>query len=688
MRRFALLSAPVLLLVGSLGCDSPPAERIPWYLEGSAAQASAAPPKVSAATSAKAPPVKKVDTTRLDRPTFNKMAARLNLPLYWASDDNKNGSPDAAEVASLLYFPTKGEWVAGGKLTDAFDKAYEELVKASKAAPAGDDAARQEKLLGELDAASSVLVRTSLAGMSEADVKLVGHMVKASQLIDNLYALQSGVAPLAAKVPADAASQSVFRRNWGPTCKTPTFEKDAACTAIPGLTEVPVDVYPAALQSEKEFCKKIEEAENKKDLTKPFVVVREEAGKLVTKGYHEVYGEPMKAVAAELKAAAADMTDPKEAALVEYLNAAATAFETNEWEPADEAWAKMNSRNSRWYLRIAPDETYWEPCSLKAGFHMSFARINTKSLELQDKLSPVQQQMEDDLAKLIGAPYKARTVTFHLPDFIDMVVNAGDSRDPVGATIGQSLPNWGPVANEGRGRTVAMTNLYTDPDSQVVRRAKASSLLSDSTMKEYVDEGGPGLLGTVLHEATHNLGPSHEYKVEGKKDDEAFGGDLASMLEELKAQSGAYFYLWLVQEKGIISEAEVRRSLVDSLVWGLNHVSRGMLTPTGKRKAYSQLAAIQIGFFMDEGAITWDPEAKAASGEKGAFTIDFAKMKDASIKLMKVVGTIKAKGDKKGAVELADKYVDPSTSKVPHVLITERLLKHPQPNFVYAIDNP
>ena len=28
---------------------------------------------------------------------------------------------------------------------------------------------------------------------------------------------------------------------------------------------------------------------------------------------------------------------------------------------------------------------------------------------------------------------------------------------PLGATIGQSLPNWGPVANEGRGRTVAMT---------------------------------------------------------------------------------------------------------------------------------------------------------------------------------------------------------------------------------------
>ncbi|NUP10838.1 MAG: hypothetical protein HOW73_32745 [Polyangiaceae bacterium] len=672
----------------SLGCDEPPIQRVPWYLDGSAS--AVAPATGSAAATSKLPlPPAKTGYARLDRATFNKMAARLNLPVYWASDANKDNKVDPAEVASLLFFPTEGKWVESGKFTEDFSKAYEELVKASKAGePKGEDAERLKQMLGELDAASSVLVRTNMAGMSDTDVTFVRHMVTASKLLDELYAQQLGLAQVADKVAPDAASQSVFRRNWGPLCKTPTFEKNKDCTAAPGVTDVPVDSYPAALQSDADFCKKIEDAENNKDLMKPFAVVRDDGGKLVAKSNEEAYGEAMKKVAAELRAAATDMTDPAETALVDYLNEAANGFESNKWEKADEAWAKMNARNSKWYLRIAPDETYWEPCSLKAGFHMSFAKINTSSLELQDKLAPLQQQMEDDLAALIGEPYKARKVTFHLPDFIDIVLNAGDSRDPVGATIGQSLPNWGPVANEGRGRTVAMTNLYTDPDSMVVRRAKAASLLSEATMKVYVDEGGPGLLGTVLHEATHNLGPSHEYKVDGKKDDEAFGGDLASMLEELKAQSGAYYYLWLVQEKGVITEADAHRSLVDSLVWGLNHISRGMYLPNGKRKAYSQLAAIQIGFFMDEGAITWDPNAKTSSGEKGSFTINFDKMKDASIKLMKTVAAIKAKGDKAGAIALADKYVEKATSKVPHDLITERLLKHPQPNFVYAIDFP
>ena len=345
---------------------------------------------------------------------------------------------------------------------------------------------------------------------------------------------------------------------------------------------------------------------------------------------------------------------------------------------------RSNSRNSKYYLRVAPDETYWEPCSQKAGFHVSFAFINTDSIALQDKLTPVQQDMEDTLAKLIGHPYVARKVTFHLPDFIDIIANAGDARDAIGATIGQSLPNWGPVANEGRGRTVAMNNLYADPDSLAVRHKKAESLFDDATMKFYADDSSAGLLSTVLHEATHNLGPSHEYTYLGKKDDDAFGGNLASMLEELKAQSGALFFLDVLGKKGLFTPAEVNRSYTDSMVWAVNHISRGMYTPTHQRKAYSQLACIQVGFLIGEKALIWDPKAKSAGGEVGAFHIDYEKFPKAVEKLMKTVGNIKARGDKTLALDLAKKFVDGKV--VPQGVIAERLLRFPQPNFVYAVD--
>jgi hypothetical protein len=240
------------------------------------------------------------------------------------------------------------------------------------------------------------------------------------------------------------------------------------------------------------------------------VVVRErdKSGTLEPVADSEAYRPLMEAVSGELRAAARAVVSPTEGAFKAYLVAAAQSFLDNNWTPSDEAWAKMSATNSAWYLRIAPDEIYWDPCTHKAGFHVTFARINRDSLAWQEKLVPVEQEMEEALAKHIGKPYAARKVTFHLPDFIDIVINAGDDRKDTGATIGQSLPNWGPVANEGRGRTVAMSNLYTDPDSMQARHEQAASLLTAESMALYEDSGLPGLLNTILHEATHNLGPA------------------------------------------------------------------------------------------------------------------------------------------------------------------------------------
>jgi hypothetical protein len=483
----------------------------------------------------------------------------------------------------------------------------------------------------------------------------------------------------------DPASQSLFRRNWGSRCLAPKTEKNAACSAIPGAPKRVVDVYPAEMQADAKFCEALEKEPASKKLLDPFVVVRKKGDALEPVPYTEAYKEQMTAIATELRAAADGIASPGEAALKAYLAAAAKSFGDNDWRPADEAWAKMNAKNSKFYLRVGPDETYWEPCNQKAGFHFTFARINPDSLEWQNKLTPVQEDMEKELATLIGAPYQARKVSFHLPDFIDIVWNAGDDRSPTGATIGQSLPNWGPVANEGRGRTVAMTNLYGDPDSLETRRRQAESLLTKESLTAYAGSNKAGFLATILHEATHNLGPSHEYRYQGKKDSEAFGGQLSSMLEELKAQCGALWYVEFARKRDLLSAELAKQTYVDSIVWALGHISQGMTTATGGRQPYSQLAAIQVGFLMDEGAITFDPQAPAANGtDKGAFSLHLEKFPAAVEKMMKLVGAIKASNDKAGAEALATKYVDGPT--VPHKLITERELRYPKASFVYALE--
>jgi hypothetical protein len=651
------------------------------------------PPAVAPTPSASlaAPSAPSPNGGQLDRATFNRAAVRLNLPLYWASDTNKNGSVDPDELRTLLFYPNEARWTEGGKFTTAFEQAYTKMVQ-SISDPFGgmkldpSELKRRQLVLEDLDQGSATLVYNDLRKLSEEEKTFVRHMLAASKLIDALFAKQSGIDSLASKLPADdLASQSMFRRNWGPKCIAPRTEKNPDCSAIPGAPKPIVDVWPTQMQSDPKFCEAIEKNPDAKAVMEPFDVVRGDGGKLSAVKFSEAYKPQMTAIAAELKAAAAGIKDPKEAPLKAYLESAARSYETNDWNGADEAWARMTAQNSKWYLRVAPDEVYWEPCSHKAGFHMTFALINTASLRWQEKLTPVQQAMEKALADLIGAPYKERKVTFHLPDFIDIVVNAGDDRDPMGATIGQSLPNWGPVVASGRGRTVAMSNLYTDPDSMRIRRSQADSLIARESLGVYVDDPTPGLLGTILHEATHNLGPAHEYRFKGQKDDKLFGGPLASTLEELKAQTGGLWYVDFLLKKGLISAELAKQSYADSFVWAMGHISRGMVTDSGQRKPYSQLAAIQVGFLLDEGAVSWDPKMKAANGtDDGAFVLHYDKMPAAIDKLMKIVGKLKATGDRKEAEALAKKYVD--GDRVPHKVIVERMLRYPKASFVYSVD--
>ncbi len=686
----SLTSISLLSLVALVGCGADPAPPPNVVTPVSSAPTASATTSASTVTN---PPPAKVGWDRLERAAFNRAAVRANLPLYWTVDADKDGAIDPNEVASLLFYPTSTVWAKDGAFTPEFETAYARVLEIDRDPLAGatgsvDEIKRRRLVIEDLDQGRPTLVRTDLHAGSESDRNFVHKMLAVASVIDELYAHALGVDVMASQVPKDdVASQSLLRRNWGPKCDGPKTEKEKLCSAIPGAPQPLVDVYPKSLQGDgtsSKFCETIEKDPTAKKLIDPFVVVREEKGKLIPVSLEVAYPELMQKASKALADAADAVVDKDEAPLKAYLKAASKSFATNKWLGADEAWAKMSATNSKWYVRVAPDETYWEPCSHKAGFHVTFAKINRDSIAWQDKLSPHRQEMETTLAKLIGKDYKARKVDFHLPDFIDIVINAGDDRDSFGATIGQSLPNWGPVA-DGRGRTVAMSNLYTDPDSMSAHREMASSLLSTESLTAYVDDPTPGLIGTILHEATHNLGPAHEYKVKGQIDEQVFGGDLAAMLEELKAQTGGLYFIEVLRKKGIFTDQLARQTYADSLVWTFGHVAQGMTSASGQRKPYSQLAAIQLGFLLEEKAIEWDAKAKAANGkDDGAFVFHYEKLAASIEKLMQIVGKIKATGDKAGAEALAKKYVEGDA--VPQKVVTERVLRSPKASFVYAID--
>ena len=634
------------------------------------------------------------------RLAFNRRAVELFTPLFWTADTNKNKAVDPDEVTVLWGMVPDAKlttWVKDGAFTKAFDDLYAEMQKASNfdgAAP--DEKARRQAVLLELAQGRPTLVETTLD--NDIDRAVVAHIMTAARRIEALHEKQNGIDGLAAKIPADdSASKALFFRNQGPFCEAPKTESDPACNALAAKPKKVSGIYPAAIQGDPKFCEILEKRKDADALLNPFVVVAaKEGGKaegnaatddLVAVPYHKVWAAEMGAISDDLKAAAAAVgKDPTEAAFKAYLEAAALAFTDDSWFEADKAWKAMTATNSKWYLRIGPDEVYFEPCSRKAGFHVSFARINQDSLAWQKKLDPVKAEMEGALAKLAGPPYKARDIGFQLPDFIDIVINAGDSRSAHGATIGQSLPNWGPVAASG-GRTVAMTNLYTDPDSQDAFKEQSAALLCKGTMDRLDADPKHATMSTVLHEAAHNLGPAHEYKVKGKTDDQVFGGPLASTLEELKAQTAAlYFSEWLVA-KGLLDKGDAEKSHIRDVTWAFGHIAQGMLNAQGKPKPYSQLASIQMGFLNSKNALIWKGEEMAANGaDKGCFDVDNAAWKPAVDEMATIVLGIKGRGDKALAESTRDTWISEGTPWAAlRGVIQERWLRAPKASFVYAI---
>ncbi len=626
----------------------------------------------------------------LPRASLNRASLELAYPFFWSEDRDRDGALDPDELALVwgLDPRPREHWVKDGRFTPAFLEAFAR-VRARVASPEAPADPRQAALARELAQSYFTVIESDFSSASDEERALVRHVLEAARLVERLHARQLGTFGMEAHVPeGDGRSRLVFFLNQGPWCSAPSTERDPACSAIAPAPPRVSGLYPADLQSVAGFCESLAKRPRGEELTRPFsVVARDAAGALVPVPYHVAYRDDMEAIARELDQAAAALRSPGEAALKAYLVAAARAFRTGDWPAADEAWARMDAESSRFYLRVAPDEVYFEPCSLKAGFQLTFARIDRASLEWQRRLDPVKGDMEEALAALAGPPYAARAMSFHLPDFIQIVVNAGDARAARGATIGQSLPNWGPVANEGRSRTVAMTNFYADPESKELQRRRAESVLCAATMARYADDGDAVVMGTVLHEAAHNLGPAHEYAVDGRTDDEIFGGPLASTLEELKAQTSALYLTDWLAGRGILDRDLAERAHVRDVVWTFGHISRGMYDPEGKVKPYSALAAIQVGFLVKEGGLVWRPEANAANGrDRGCLDVSFAAFPAAVTKLEQVTLGVKARGDAAAARALEAEYVrgaGPSAELMR--VITERWLRHPGATFLYSV---
>lgn len=233
-----------------------------------------------------------------------------------------------------------------------------------------------------------------------------------------------------------------------------------------------------------------------------------------------------------------------------------------------------------------------------------------------------------------------------------------------------------------------MTNLYTDADSRAQQAELMSSMFCKATNAQATTTPRESLISSLLHEAAHNLGPSHEYKVNGREDDAVFGGTLASTLEELKAQTSSMYLTHWLAGKGIFTDDEVRKIQLRNIAWGFGHISRGMYAADGTPRNYSQLAAMQLGALMQAGAVSWQANESAANAtDRGCIEIDFDALPAAVKSFETTVLEIKASGDKARAEQLKAQFVDAKDAFADvKATIAERWLRAPKASFVYSVN--
>src|SRR5688572_17551656 len=71
---------------------------------------------------------------KVDRDTFNRLAAELMLPLYWTQDAGEDGAISPAELTTLwrIADTRKTDWVSEGVFTGKFMTTYDAIVARSE----------------------------------------------------------------------------------------------------------------------------------------------------------------------------------------------------------------------------------------------------------------------------------------------------------------------------------------------------------------------------------------------------------------------------------------------------------------------------------------------------------------------------------------------------------------------------
>ena len=474
-------------------------------------------------------------------------------------------------------------------------------------------------------------------GLSPREKQMVLKLVDACRYLDDIYwrQIDPGALPLYRSLEASKSPQDVNLRRflWINGSRFDFLNGDKPFIA--GLQPSPWDgFYPPGTtrQGIEDYVKA--HPEQRGEIYSSTTIIRQKGNEFEAIPYHVAFREFLEPAAKALRDAADLSPDPD---FSRFLRLRADALLTDNYFASDVAWLEL--KRPRIDIIFAPYETYNDDLlGVKATYGGSvMIRDEAESRRMESF-----QKYVADIQDALPVPERDRPSKRGLEtpmEVVDVPFRTADLGHGYQA-VADNLPN-DPRVHELKGSKKLFFKNFMDARVNYVILPLAKYMMPADQVEQVSGEGY--LLGTILHEICHGLGPAFAHTPNGQKVDirEAIG-PIYGGLEEAKADVVGMFALkWLVDHN--VLPREKLRGYYASYLAGNFRTLR-----FGAAEAHGQAEMMEFNYYLEHGAVR--------RNTAGKYEVDFDKMPAQIEALAKELLLMEASGDRAQAEAWFKRY--------------------------------
>jgi bacterioferritin (cytochrome b1) len=479
-----------------------------------------------------------------------------------------------------------------------------------------------EEMQQKLENFEEVTLTTDLSWLSENEREIIRLLVRASDIMDEIFWTQSygDKEELFARMDNQYA-QEYARIHYGPWDRL-----NGNRPFHPGFGEKPLGAGFSPVDVTKEEF----EAWDEPTKTSLYTVIRrDEQGDLISVPYSEAYKEQHEE-AARLMRQAAELAE--EPGLKNYLISRAEALLSNQYQASDFAWMAM--KNSNIDFVVGPIENYEDRLFGYKAAHEAFVLV--KDLEWSAQLAKFTGMLPSLQAGLpVAAEYKSEAPgTDSDMNVYYAIYYAGDC-NAGSKTIAINLPNDPHIHVTVGSRKLQLKNSMKAKFDKIL--TPIAHILIDESQRNHITFDA-FFENTTFHEVAHGMGVKNT--INGRGPAREALKDAYSSIEEAKADIMGLYLVTRLYEMGEITSGQVMDNYVTFFA-GIFRSSR-----FGASSAHGRANMLTLKYFADNNAFVQQAN--------GTYKVNFEEMKSAVESLLEKILVLQGNGDYEASMAWLD----------------------------------